>query len=221
MSIFKRKLEKVLTQVDLQVSKSKLEGSQWIKVESGPSRVLYSFMKDKRLIISTDGEGSEAEWEFLVDNDSLLIKTDALTVFNCHIVFDEFMILNKDNTNEFELYANFSKYKNSSSSDAQNKFKRLFATIERDRTISNKDKILIIQLYELRDLLRLGKERSKILRLIENIVNDKETTRLFNSYYQSVFGYPFAMELNGSPISHKEKEEIAHPLLRNKILIRN
>jgi len=218
MSIFKRKFEKVLTQADLQVSKSKLEGSQWIKAESGHSRVLYSFMKDKRLVISTDGEGSEAEWEFLVDNDSLLIKADALTVFNCHIVFDEFMILNKDNTDEFELYANFSKYKNASSSIAESNFKRLFSTIEKDKTISNRDKILIIQLYELRDLLRIGKNKSRIIRLIKNLMNDRETMRLFNSYYQSVFGYPFAMELNGSPLNSKDKAEIAQPLLKNHVI---
>ncbi|MHC1773818.1 MAG: hypothetical protein AB9834_00255 [Lentimicrobium sp.] len=178
-------------------------------------------MKDNRLIISTDGAGSEAEWEFLVDNDCLMIKADTLSIYNCHIVFDEFMILNKDNTDDFELFANFSKYKNSSSSDTQNNFKRLFATVEKDRTISSRDKIFIIQLYELRDLLRVGKNKSRIIRLIDNLMENKETGRLFNFYYQSIFGYTFVLELNGSPLNHKDKEDIAQPLLRNKILIRN
>lgn len=218
MSFFKRKIDKVFNQTDIAISKSKLEGSQWIKAEENQSRIIYTFMQNRRLLISDDGVGSEAEWEFLVDNDTLMIKKSTITVFNCHIVYDEFLILNKDNTDEFELFANFTKYKNLSPSDAQNKFKSLFATIESNKNISNKDKIYVVQLYELRDLLRIGKNKGRVLRLIRNLVHDEETGRLFNIHFHKVFGYPFVHELNGSQFKNSDRADIARPLLSNRVI---
>lgn len=95
------------------ITKSYLTGCSWLIINNGDqSQVLYTFRNNNQLIITTNGDVDLANYELIVDNNSILIKfstkTEHHTIVN---VKDDFLFLNKFSTDKTLIFANYTKYK--------------------------------------------------------------------------------------------------------------
>ena len=182
------------------------------------SKIVYSFLEDKRLIISKDGNGKEADWEFFIDSDTIAIKEEHMTIYNCSIIFEEFMSLNKDNSDEIILFANKTKYTNYSKLEIENKFTKLFEKISDYKNLNTLELIFIIRLYELQGLFKQGKDKNKVVHLLDRMVNTSTDIVVFNNFFNKLFGISVLRELQYSAFSNTSKNQIASILLAKGII---
>lgn len=218
MSYLKRKGLNLFRNTNIIISESKLENSQWIKIVDESFKIIYSFLPDKRLIVTSNGDGIEKQWEFIVDNDNLLIRDNNLIVYNCHIVNDEFLILNKDNTQEFELFANLTKYKNKSNLEIQNSFTELFESVANNKELPVLNKLIIIQIYELNSVLKIGQNKNKAKRILNNLVYDYDSGKLFHQYFKDIFNTSIVEVFSKSSFNLNDKFEISDTLIKYGVL---
>ena len=217
MSFLNKKIQQFIDKKDIAISKNKLSNTSWLKTNTGNNKITYSFLTDNELIISNDGEGIRAKWEFLVDNDTLIIEKDCIEVFNCQIIYDEFLILNKDNTNSIEIYGNLSKFKSNQVKDIQSKFNLLFQKLSVSNDIDPLEKLYSLKIYEIMILLETGTERNRLKRLFNDVVYDHASGVIFFKFYKSITNKNLVQSLNQSKFKRSDILDIAETLFVHKI----
>lgn len=214
MSFFSRSIAKLSNRADIVVSKNKLLDSQWLKITNGNDKITYAFLGNKRLIVATNGNGLEGKWEFIVDNYTLIIETENMEVFNCNIINDEYLILNKDSTTDIQIFGNSTKFKNSSPVDVRESFNKLFYRLNLQKGLHHEEKLYAIQLYELKSLFELGKDKERAIRLIDELVQDSVSGATLRKKYQEVIGADITTHLRNSKFKVEDTKEIVYPLLK-------
>ncbi len=218
MSFISRNLGKIINKADIIVSKNKLLNSQWLKITDGGDRITYAFLNDKRLVISKNGNGYEGKWEFIVDNYTLIIETESLEIFNCNFINDEFLIINKDNTNQIQVFGNLSKFKNISTPDVQYSFNRLFSYINLNNNLHHDERLYMIQVYELKSLLETGADKNRATQIVKELVQDAESGLKFRSKYKEIIGTDITSHLINSRFKADDTKNIISPLLNFGII---
>lgn len=128
--------------------------------------------------------------------------------------------MNKDNTSSLEVFGNLSKFKSTSSNDIFVTFNRLFSNLTINKELSNKEKLIIIQLYEFKSLIESGNETSRTKRLINKIVYDNESGILFKNLFRETFKQEIAKCLSLSKYKVNELTEIVAPLIIHGVITR-
>lgn len=105
-------LNKAKKSIEKKISNSYLTGCSWIITNDINEHVLFTFRNNNELLITTDGVVKRAEYELIIDNNSILITKDNLTEhYNIVNVKNDFIFLNKVSTNSLLFLANHTKFK--------------------------------------------------------------------------------------------------------------
>ncbi len=103
---------KVKKSIEKKISKSYLTGCSWIITNEPNENVLFTFRNNNELLITTNGIVKRAEYELIIDNNSILITKDNITEhYNILNVKNDFLFLNKVSTNSILSLANNTKFK--------------------------------------------------------------------------------------------------------------
>jgi hypothetical protein len=218
MSFLNKKIQQFIDKKDIAISKNKLSNTSWLKTNTGNNKITYSFLTDNELIISNDGEGIRARWEFLVDNDTLIIEKECIEVFNCQIIYDEFLILNKDNTDSIEIYGNLSKFKSNQVKEIQSKFDLLFQKLSVSNDIDPLEKLYYLKIYEIMILLETGTEKNRLKRLFNDVVYDHASGVVFFKSFNSITNKNLSQSLNQSKFKRSDILNIVENLIVYKII---
>lgn len=218
MGFLDKKFRQIVDKADISLSKSKLSNTSWLKTNTGNSRISYSFLNNRELIISVDGDGTRAKWDFIVDNDTLIIEDKKIEVFNFQIIHDEFLILNKDNTDQIEIFGNISKFKNNQEKVIESKFNYLFQRLYDHDIIEPKEKLLILKIYEIMTLLESGSGKPRLKKLFNEAVYDFQSGEKFEIVYKKVANKTIVQSLNQSKFKRDELINLAESLIRFKIV---
>ena len=74
--------------------------------------VLYTFLNNNELLITINGYVKRANYELIIDNNSILITIDNITQhYNLINMRNDFLILNKVSSDEILFFANQTKFK--------------------------------------------------------------------------------------------------------------
>lgn len=89
-----------------------IEDTAWILLDDSEQKVLYLFKKNNEFFLSTDGNLKKGRWQLVVDQESLIIElTDLSELYNIFILENNFLIIQKDGTNLYNILANYTKFK--------------------------------------------------------------------------------------------------------------
>lgn len=115
-------LVKVKKTIESKISKSYLTGCSWIITNEPNDNILYTFRNNNELLITTNGIVKRAEYELIIDNNSILITKDNITEhYDILNVKNELLFLSKVSTNSILFLANNTKFKDAIKS-AVNKY---------------------------------------------------------------------------------------------------
>ena len=96
------------------ISKAYLIGCTWILISKDDSskNIFFTFRLNDELLITVDGIVERCKYEFIVDNNSILISrsniTEHFTIVN---IQNDFLFLNKMSSSEILTFANQTKFK--------------------------------------------------------------------------------------------------------------
>jgi hypothetical protein len=169
-------------------------------------------------VISVNGNGREGKWEFIVDNYTLILEIENLEVFNCNIINDEFLIINKDNTSEIQVFGNLSKFRNTSISEVQLSFRRLFSYLNLHDGLHHNDMLYMIQIYELKSLLENGADKDRAAHLVNAMVQDVESGTKLRNKYREIIGTDLTSHLKNSRFKVDDTKNIIFPLMKFGII---
>jgi hypothetical protein len=218
MGFLNKKFSQIIDKKDIVISKNKLLNSAWLKTNTGDNKVIYSFLNNKELIVSTDGDGKRGMWEFIVDNDTLIIEKETIEVFNCQIIYDEFLILNKDNTTSIEIFGNLSKFKNNQGSEVQSKFNILFQRLSISDEIQSIEKLYILKIYEILMLLESTSSKSRLKRLFNELVFDEASRIKFETTFFKIANKSIIQSLNQSKFTRAELLDTVESLIKHRVV---
>lgn len=75
--------------------------------------ITYIFRKNGELLVSKDGNIERCQYEFIIDNNSILITDkDKTEIYNVLVLQDDFFMLNKYSSEEILYFANKTKFQN-------------------------------------------------------------------------------------------------------------
>jgi hypothetical protein len=218
MGFLNKKITQIIDKKDITLAKNKLINTSWLKMNTGYSKITYSFQNNKELIISIDGDGVRAKWEFMIDNDSLIIEKENIEVFNCQIIHDEFLVLNKDNTTLLEIYGNLSKFKSNQEKEVQSKFNSLFEKLSITDSIDPSEKLFILKVYEILTLIDSGTGKHRLKKLFNNVVYDEKSGEHFELAFKKLANRTIVQSLNRSKFDKKELIDIAESLILHHVV---
>ena len=108
------------------ISKNYLTGCTWMLTNS-EENVLYTFRNNGELLITRNGIVLKAEYELIVDNNSILITKDGVTEHYSIInVYNDFLFIHKISTDSILTFANYTKFKDETKSALNNKANDLY-----------------------------------------------------------------------------------------------
>lgn len=218
MGFINKKISQIIDKKDIAISRNKLVNTSWLKTNSDNRKITYSFLPNAELIISTDGDGIRARWEFIVDNDTIIIESGKIEVFNCQIIYDEFLILNKDNTNSIEIFGNLSKFKSNQEKDVQSKFNMFFQKMFEFDDIEPSEKLYILKIYEILILLESSSNKSRLKRLFYDVVYDEMSRIKFETTFYKISHKSIVQSLNQTKFNREELLDIAESLVKHRII---
>jgi hypothetical protein len=81
------------------------QNQKWINIdEIGTRKKVFIFRPDNKLLLSIDGNVKKGSWEY-IDSTTIVLEIDNEPILLRHsFIDDEFLILNKDNTDNFALF---------------------------------------------------------------------------------------------------------------------
>ena len=98
--------------IEKTISKSYITNCSWILTNEINDDVLYTFLNNNELLITINGYVKRANYELIIDNNSILITIDNITQhYNLINVRNDFLILNKVSSDEILFFANQTKFK--------------------------------------------------------------------------------------------------------------
>ncbi|EKF54630.1 hypothetical protein I215_11184 [Galbibacter marinus] len=98
--------------IEKKISKSYLTGCSWIITNEPNDNILFTFRNNNELLITTNGIVKRAEYELIIDNNSILITKDNVTEhYNIVNIKNDFLFLNMVSSNSILFLANNTKFK--------------------------------------------------------------------------------------------------------------
>lgn len=126
-SIVNSQYNKVKKYAQRNISKSYLTGCTWILSNETSQNILYTFRSNGQLLITTNGIVKKADYEIIIDSNSILITKNNITEHYSIInIYDNFLFLNKISTDSILVFANQTKYKDELKSIINEQARELF-----------------------------------------------------------------------------------------------
>lgn len=110
--VISKKIESVSKQANISFTTANITNHNWTLLNESPYKeVTYIFRKNNELLISRDGSIKRCKYEFVIDNNSILISNEKETVIYKIVVSrDDFFILNRYSTEQILFFANRTKF---------------------------------------------------------------------------------------------------------------
>lgn len=126
-SMVNSQYNKVKKYAQRNISKSYLTGCTWILSNEISENILYTFRSNGQLLITTNGIVEKADYELIIDNNSILITKNKITEhYSILNIYDNFLFLNKISTDSILVFANQTKYKDEIKSIINEQARELF-----------------------------------------------------------------------------------------------
>lgn len=98
--------------IEKTISKSYITNCSWILTNEVDDDILYTFLNNNELLITTNGFVKRVNYELIIDNNSILITADGITQhYNLVNMRNDYLLLNKVSSNEILFFANQTKFK--------------------------------------------------------------------------------------------------------------
>lgn len=111
-SLVDSQIKKAKKFIQRNISRSYLTGTTWILSNDYTANILFTFRNSGELLITRNGIVERAQYELIVDNNSILISAQGVTEHYAIInIYDDFFFLNKISTNSILVFANQTKFK--------------------------------------------------------------------------------------------------------------
>lgn len=108
----KTAIKKTQKSFEQRITKSNITGCSWVQTNDESANILYTFRTNNELLITTNGLVKKAEYEIIIDNNSILITKDNITEhYNLVIFKSDFLFLNKISSDYVIILANQTKFK--------------------------------------------------------------------------------------------------------------
>ena len=122
------------------LSSNILSDTSWILVDQTDSKTVFIFKSNENtLLLSRDGDITAGTWEFIVDSDNLILQLENKNeMYNISIIEDDFVLLQKDGSEDYTVLANLTKYKDQLKSTIINLIDDIIK--RREREIKERDK---------------------------------------------------------------------------------
>jgi len=105
-------LKKAIKNSQITISKSYLTSCSWILINEENQDIFYTFRSNEELLITVNGIVEKAQYELIVDNDTILITQKGITEhFFIYREKDDFLFLRRLSSNKVLYFANQTKYK--------------------------------------------------------------------------------------------------------------
>ena len=114
IEVIETNYSKIKKYAERKSSKNTLSNISWLLLdEASENEIIYIFKSDNSLIISENGHIRRFEYEFIVDSDNLIIKYDDKKeiLYNSLLLSDRYLILEQSSKNEYQVFANRTKFK--------------------------------------------------------------------------------------------------------------
>lgn len=94
------------------ISESYLKGCSWLLINDESTSEIFTFRNKNELLIIREGIVSKAEYEMIIDNNSILITENQRTeLYNIVNTENDFLFLNRVASDSILVFANQTKYK--------------------------------------------------------------------------------------------------------------
>jgi len=113
IEVIEMNYSKIKKYAERKSSKSTLSNISWLLLdETLENEIIYIFKSDDSLIISENGHIRRFRYEFIVDSDNLIIKYDEKKeiLYNSLLLSDRYLILEQSSKNEYQVFANRTKF---------------------------------------------------------------------------------------------------------------
>lgn len=99
---------------NIQLTINNLTNYNWTLLNNtAHQEITYIFRKNGELLVSKDGNIERCQYEFIIDNNSILITDkDKTEIYNVLVLQDDFFMLNKYSSEEILYFANKTKFQN-------------------------------------------------------------------------------------------------------------
>ena len=96
------------------ISKSYLTGCSWLFVNNlnESENIVYTFRTNNELLVTKNGLVDKKNYELIIDNNSILITQNNITEhYNIVNIQDDFLLLQKLSSENLQIFANQTKFK--------------------------------------------------------------------------------------------------------------
>ncbi|MEG1387853.1 MAG: hypothetical protein RSC72_11445 [Algoriella sp.] len=130
---------------EIKISNSYLIGSNWYLEEN--NNIIYTFRSNNDLLITTNGIVKKCHYEYIVDNNSLIITIDNITEMYFIVnIKDDKLILHKISNKEILVFSNLTKLKD----NIKGEFRKFENQINK---INDNSKVNFMDYYDRMNLL--------------------------------------------------------------------
>lgn len=108
-----KKYERIEKNSEIKYSLVNLKGANWTLLNDiENTETTYIFRDNNELLISINGLITKANYEFIIDNNSILItKNDLTEIYNIILMKDDLLLINKFSSDEVFYFGNKTKFK--------------------------------------------------------------------------------------------------------------
>ena len=147
-SLVNTSISKAKKSVEKSLSKSYLTSCSWVLNNELGNNILYTFLNNNELLITTNGSVKKGSYQLIVDNNSILITLDGLILhYNIVNIKNDFLYLNKIASNEVLVFFNNTKIKDKLKQNAKNDYNKILA-YENDIELAEKEMEFIKSDYD-------------------------------------------------------------------------
>lgn len=109
-----KKVNDIGNKSNIQLTINNLTNYNWTLLNNTAyQEITYIFRKNGELLVSKDGNIERCQYEFIIDNNSILITDkDKTEIYNVLVLQDDFFMLNKYSSEEILYFANKTKFQN-------------------------------------------------------------------------------------------------------------
>jgi hypothetical protein len=206
--------------VEIFTVRTYLVDTSWLLLNENSRKVIYAFKTSGDFYLSKDGDAEKGKWDFISDSESIVLELDGkMTLYNMRVIKDYFLYLQKDNSHDFFLFANWTKYTKHDRNQILSDYKNVvdgFVLYKDNYFLSdNADKTkYAFALYELRNTIRFNGDINRIRQIIDSLTKDRQSgINLLNSFREK-FGVGLVTLIDNSEMKQKDKLFTCEALVR-------
>lgn len=135
--LFKNRLNKIKKIGQKILSSNILSDTSWLLLDDSSDKIIYIFKSTQNeFLFSINGNIEKGRWEFIIDNDNLIIDFKGKSeLYNISLIKDKFLLLQKDADDKNLILANYTKFKDQLKSTLLKLFKEIESSTKKKQVI--------------------------------------------------------------------------------------